>query len=157
MTALEYLDPECDRQALYDLMEGAAMRCQAQVIYNRSLPYSEFLKSVYWQYVRSLVFRQWGKRGCAHCKATRLRLDVHHKTYEHQGDELNHLQDLIVLCHDCHTRAHTVPNSRFALSESELKELAAYFAARCQECEGSGWIVTTEGARRCNCNQRVPA
>lgn len=33
-------------------------------------------------------------------------LDLHHKTYEHHGDELEHLDDLEFLCRDCHAYRH---------------------------------------------------
>ncbi len=72
--------------------------------YLNSLSYSEFLKSVYWKTVRNYVRE---KRGyiCELCASTE-RLEVHHKTYEHHGQEHNHLDDLILLCSVCHSRHH---------------------------------------------------
>jgi hypothetical protein len=35
-------------------------------------------------------------------------LQAHHRTYEHKGDELNHLDDLICLCKKCHKNFHAV-------------------------------------------------
>jgi hypothetical protein len=131
----------------------AAMRRPVQVEYNRSLPYAEFLKSLYWRYVRSLVFRLWGKRGCRRCRATRVRLDVHHITYEHQGDELNHLEDLVVLCRNCHEHAHEAEYLKIPPVQQVTvpQELIVHWAGRCQQCEDSGWIVTERGAIYCAC------
>lgn len=71
------------------------------------LPYDEFLDSPYW-----LELSQWLKwigeyicEGCGQCLYKGL--EVHHKTYAHRGDEYpDHLDDLEVLCRDCHQRRH---------------------------------------------------
>jgi hypothetical protein len=102
-----------ERQEEYDAMEGQRMRSDAQVIYNRSLTYDGFLKSLYWQYVRRKLFagRFTLRRKpvvCERC-GSREAVDIHHKTYENQGDELNHMGDLVVLCRPCHEGAHAVP------------------------------------------------
>ena len=100
-------EPNDNRDSLFDAAEGVAMRLPIQIEYNRSLPYPEFLKSMYWRYVRTLMFRNRGRhRGCTRCGTTKERLDVHHKTYDHQGDELNHLEDLTILCAECHRIEH---------------------------------------------------
>lgn len=105
-------DANLDRFELYDKYEGAGMRSLAQVNYNRSLPYEEFLKSLYWQHVRRSIFRRFRLSVigvvCEYCglKDRMVPLDIHHRTYEHQGDELNHLGDLIVLCRKCHEKQH---------------------------------------------------
>ena len=68
------------------------------------MPYEEFLKTPYWkavsQYVKNRDFNR-----CTKCGNQR-RLQVHHKTYAHHGDELHHLLDLTCLCRDCHTKEH---------------------------------------------------
>ena len=33
-------------------------------------------------------------------------LNTHHKTYIHHGEEIDHLEDLIVLCQECHEKEH---------------------------------------------------
>ncbi|MEM9450739.1 MAG: HNH endonuclease signature motif containing protein [Cyanobacteria bacterium P01_E01_bin.6] len=65
--------------------------------------YDEFLLSPYWQDVRSLVLRR--DKYCQACGSHEL-LQVHHKTYEHRGDELRHLDDLTTLCEQCHFELH---------------------------------------------------
>lgn len=44
---------------------------------------------------------------CQLCNSP-LDLQAHHRTYEHKGDELNHLNDLICLCKKCHKNFHAV-------------------------------------------------
>ena len=66
--------------------------------------YNEFLKSVYWEVVKLMV-KSRDSYTCQDCGA-KLDLQVHHKTYDHHGDEKNHLEDLITLCHSCHRKAH---------------------------------------------------
>lgn len=66
--------------------------------------YNEFLKSIYWDTVKLMVKRR-DRYTCQDCGVKR-DLEVHHKTYEHHGDEKNHLDDLITLCHACHRKAH---------------------------------------------------
>ena len=70
----------------------------------RKLDYSEFLKTPYWKTVGEAVKSRAGWR-CENCGETR-NLQVHHKTYEHHGDEIHHLQDLVCLCRECHAKVH---------------------------------------------------
>ena len=67
----------------------------------RTMDYLKFLKTGYWLAVSTYVKerRPW----CALCcEPTAGPLEVHHRTYEHRGSEWQHLDDLTVLCHDCH-------------------------------------------------------
>lgn len=66
--------------------------------------YVEFLKSDYWATVRNYVLYKRGEK-CFLCPAT-SNLHVHHKTYEHRGCEIHHLDDLVILCKECHARHH---------------------------------------------------
>lgn len=72
----------------------------------RFLKYREFLKTPYWRTVRHAAYRAFGRR-CIEC-GRGGRVDVHHLTYEHHGDELRHLDDLTVLCRVCHGAAHNL-------------------------------------------------
>lgn len=69
-----------------------------------TMPYKEFLKTKYWKLTRKLKLASVGGR-CQACNR-KSGLDVHHKTYEHRGKELTHLDDLLVLCRECHGRIH---------------------------------------------------
>lgn len=68
------------------------------------MPYKEFLQSLYWDIVRKYKLYKDGFR-CKLCNKGGY-LQVHHRTYEHHGYEHLYLDDLIVLCGDCHAKFH---------------------------------------------------
>jgi 5-methylcytosine-specific restriction endonuclease McrA len=69
----------------------------------RSMPYREYLQTPEWQEIRRQAVRRT-KGHCQLCNASRVRLNVHHRTYENRGAE--RYGDLIVLCEDCHGTFH---------------------------------------------------
>lgn len=70
----------------------------------RSLSYSGFLKSKYWQLVRQKVLKR-DNHQCVICKNTKF-LQIHHDTYKNHFKELHNLQDLLTLCSKCHKEHH---------------------------------------------------
>ena len=68
-----------------------------------SLPYRKFLRSHYWTSLRTYVLER-NHRKCARCN--KIGTQLHHKSYRHHGEEHNHLQDLQMLCGECHLKAH---------------------------------------------------
>lgn len=64
--------------------------------------YNEYLKTPQWRKKRDMVMRRAGElcEGCGQRKATQ----VHHKTYEHVGNEL--LFELVAVCYQCHCILH---------------------------------------------------
>jgi 5-methylcytosine-specific restriction endonuclease McrA len=65
----------------------------------------------YWAYRSSADYMQRRAEAraaadgaCAHCDATGMQLDIHHRTYERLGRES--AWDLIALCPACHAAAH---------------------------------------------------
>ena len=66
------------------------------------LPYSEYLKTEYWQLRRARALIS-GEYKCRVCGAGQ-GLEVHHNTYERLGHERD--ADLIVLCRACHQLFH---------------------------------------------------
>lgn len=73
----------------------------------KTMGYSDFLKTPYWDGVRNYKLKKSGYC-CELCKKKGV-LNVHHKNYENHG--LEHLEriadkDLIVLCKDCHEKFH---------------------------------------------------
>lgn len=72
----------------------------------RVMPYKEYLKTEHWRYVRWFVLEARGRK-CQRCDATE-NLNIHHKSYEHRGRELQHLDTLEVLCRDCHAAEHGI-------------------------------------------------
>ena len=76
----------------------------------RSMPYDEFLKTPYWLAVSACVkaHNPW----CALCTEPFAEpLEVHHRTYVHRGSEWKHLDDLTVLCRDCHEWVSQKPSN----------------------------------------------
>ena len=70
------------------------------------MPYQKFLASAYWEIVKRVMRRHHEGR-CQICGATK-KLDVHHKTYRHHGLELQFLDDLMLVCRDCHQKIHNM-------------------------------------------------
>lgn len=68
-----------------------------------ALPYQQYLQTRHWKLLRSKALKK-AKGKCQLCNASGQQLDVHHRTYDHKGRES--LSDLIVLCHDCHSKFH---------------------------------------------------
>lgn len=64
--------------------------------------YAEYLRSPHWQEVRKEALKRANYR-CQVCNADKP-LDVHHRTYERLGSELD--ADVIALCRDCHNLFH---------------------------------------------------
>lgn len=72
--------------------------------------YHDYLKTDYWKAVAGAV-KAKAKFKCQVCNSPH-DLDAHHRTYEHRGNELNHLEDLICLCRRCHGIFHgKIPQS----------------------------------------------
>jgi hypothetical protein len=66
--------------------------------------YSEYLNTDYWKRVSDAVKAKAGYR-CQVCNS-QLDLIAHHRTYEHRGNELEHIDDLTCLCRRCHDIFH---------------------------------------------------
>jgi 5-methylcytosine-specific restriction endonuclease McrA len=73
----------------------------------RAMPYEEFLKSFYWRAVKAYFLSFMGAY-CRECRRKGIPLDVHHTSYEHHGNEHRNLEDLKVLCRECHGKRHGV-------------------------------------------------
>lgn len=71
--------------------------------YLHTMPYRDYLQTPEWQEQRTKAMKRAGFR-CQVCNAYGVRLNVHHRTYEHRGYE--YASDLITLCEDCHTLFH---------------------------------------------------
>ena len=70
----------------------------------KPLSYPEYLQSEHWQFVRTIALEIAGNH-CQLCGSSYC-LNVHHRTYEHKGEEYNAMGDLIVLCQNCHAKFH---------------------------------------------------
>ncbi len=69
------------------------------------MPYADdYLRTDYWlNKVRPKVIQR--DKCCRLCGKVD-GFNVHHITYQHRGDELNHLEDLTLLCCECHQLFH---------------------------------------------------
>lgn len=67
-----------------------------------TMPYREYLKTDHWIKTRQQA-RDYFKGKCCLCGKTK-KLHVHHKSYENRGNET--MDDLILLCSDCHAKFH---------------------------------------------------
>ena len=75
-----------------------------------SANYQAFLRSHYWHQVKQVVLsRDNYTCRCCNTRTHVKRLEVHHITYEHHGDEANHLEDLVTVCGNCHAEIHGKP------------------------------------------------
>ena len=71
------------------------------------IPYKDYLQTPYWKCTSELARRK-ARYKCQLCGKTNTMLNVHHKTYENKGKEINNLDDLIVLCKNCHQKFHDI-------------------------------------------------
>lgn len=69
----------------------------------RKSNYALSLNSENWKQVRLKIIAR--DRCCVDC-GSKLYLEVHHLTYIHKGNELEHLEDLVLLCAKCHEKRH---------------------------------------------------
>lgn len=76
---------------------------KARILRYRNMPYSEYLQTDHWQNLRLQMLQLAGYR-CQLCNTGDTVLHVHHRSYENRGQEP--LNDLIVLCADCHGKFH---------------------------------------------------
>ena len=66
--------------------------------------YARYLKTPYWRKVRTHFIKL--RKECALC-GRKSRLQLHHLSYKHKGDEIKHPKDMMVVCKDCHELIHT--------------------------------------------------
>jgi hypothetical protein len=76
---------------------------QQRLLELRTMPYQEYLRTPEWRRRRERKLDQADLR-CQFCNRHHRSLNVHHRTYENLGEELD--GDLIVLCRACHSTFH---------------------------------------------------
>jgi YgiT-type zinc finger domain-containing protein len=82
-----------------DFPDALSMGCSVIQRHFKSMKYSDFLKTPYWKCIASALKDRSPK--CHLCGSSE-NLVVHHLTYTHHGRELDHLEDLVVVCKECH-------------------------------------------------------
>ena len=77
------------------------------------LKYQRYIKSKEWKELRDKIINERGK--CAFCGRKHLedgvKLSLHHNSYQHLYDEINHLEDVTVICNVCHIALHRIKNN----------------------------------------------
>jgi hypothetical protein len=76
---------------------------QERLLELRTMPYEEYLRTPEWRRRKERKLDQADHR-CQFCNRHQRFLNVHHRTYENLGEELD--GDLIVLCRACHRTFH---------------------------------------------------
>jgi len=86
------------------------MKYLNEYLNSEGITYQQYLQSEHWQDVRK---RYWKSKlyngGCYACGAKNKPLQLHHKTYKRIGKE--RLNDLLLLCADCHKASHNLVKS----------------------------------------------
>ena len=79
-----------------------------------------YLKSDYWRKRRTEIITTRGNK-CELC-GSEFRLEVHHSSYEHLGDERD--EELFCLCRDCHELIHNLIEKRNKNARDEERDRA---------------------------------
>jgi hypothetical protein len=67
------------------------------------LPYNEYLQTDHWKQTRRKVKRKFKR--CVICNSSG-NLHVHHRSYKWKGHKDKEINDLVLLCRDCHYLFH---------------------------------------------------
>jgi len=74
-----------------------------------NMEYKNFLRTPYWKTIA--MYLKSKHHFCTICHSDKA-LRVHHSTYVHHGEEALHLEDLVVLCNECHKKFHGIKNNK---------------------------------------------
>jgi len=110
-----HAEPSSEKESSMSLREFFATKDWLAAI---SVPppadwYETYLASPYWRQARPRIFAAKGPR-CRYCLRTRPQLDpgqyleIHHWRYDILKDEVRFLDDLVVVCSECHWAADAV-------------------------------------------------
>lgn len=72
--------------------------------YIKGMDYSDFLDTPYWTAIAERI-KIRAKNRCQICNSDK-NLNAHHRSYENHGDEIHHMEDLVCICSDCHSKYH---------------------------------------------------
>lgn len=82
------------------------------------MPYDQYLKTKHWKRFRLKALKHHGKI-CMMCGEDKEKFyHVHHLTYKNRGHE--QMQDVVVLCPDCHSAVH---KANFEIKPESVKKL----------------------------------
>ncbi len=103
---MELLCETCAQGLLYcyeQQLRAERLALHARRTELRNMRFEEYLRTPEWRSRRNRALLMAGNR-CQLCGKSNLRLDAHHNSYQRRGEEL--LEDLVVLCCNCHQRYH---------------------------------------------------
>lgn len=92
-----------ERTKVSDRLELLPVTCNSCEKSLRTMVYSRYLATPYWQNLRQVALEQAGHR-CSLCDLEESSLDVHHRSYERRGHESR--EDILALCRGCHSTFH---------------------------------------------------
>lgn len=90
----------------------------------QAMPYEQFLRTTYWIIIRDYLLSV-RPRECARCGRRGL-LIAHHLTYDSHGLEHLHLDDLELVCKECHEDIHRPADERLKGMFAELADLKRF-------------------------------
>lgn len=91
------------------------------------MKYKEYINSSKWKLKRKLLFEKIGYE-CEQCGYV-YNLHVHHKTYDNLGNEP--LEDLQVLCKQCHLSKHDKYFDKLVLKKGKKSDKLPNFKEKC--------------------------
>lgn len=92
-------DCQSKRNQSYKTQGQYQQRQQERIHELSTMSYYDYLQTPEWNERRKRSMKRAGYR-CQVCNAYGVQLNVHHRTYERRGNELD--RDLITLCKQCH-------------------------------------------------------
>lgn len=109
-----YLNPEYSFKnevkpfQYFQMVQIALLRCDKIKVfeYASKMFYYDFLKTPYWHAVRYKIIQKSNFK-CSLCNSNHS-LQVHHRSYENRGYEIDTQKDLICLCKNCHEKFHDI-------------------------------------------------
>lgn len=78
-----------------------------------------------WDKVKAAVMKRANNK-CQCCGRTKDQLksgalEIHHNSYDHLCNELEHLDDLIAVCVNCHKKIHSMPHNLSSFKPIRIK------------------------------------
>ena len=90
--------------ALNDVRKTRDLDEEMIITHAKKMKYKDFLRTLYWKVVSMKKKSDFFFR-CQMCNGTKM-LSTHHRTYDIIGKEMLNMQDLTVLCSNCHGKHH---------------------------------------------------
>lgn len=83
--------------------------------------YKEYLLSEKWKQIKEIILKRDNFK-CTQCEAED-QLHIHHLTYQHIYNELEHLEDLTTLCEMCHKKQHKIIDKDYFITIQSVRSL----------------------------------